>query len=1046
MQTQGKKPKNSGREWLWLGLLTFLLIATTLAYTWPLPKHFSQTIPYAFHGVQSYRIQAGSPPPTLIAGDHLQFYYWCWLLWDNLTGPSQLFTNPYEFNTFLSPGLQGVYALFPFSVLYVILRPLGPLVAYNLLIYLSFLLSGIFAYLLGRHLLKDRAASFLLALVFALLPLRTSEVVGGHLYGFVAFVLPLALWCLESAWQRSREGTQGAWLAWGAGAGAVLFISAFLDPHLIYYLALLLGAYVPLRILLYRSDNQPDTQEQTDEDRPWRPVLAAGLGLGLFALFKALRTQELHFSYQELIAYEAEYLLLTWTFWLLLSALVRALSALSLEQARRAVAAGLAPMALAPLYAVQFAWDIPRLGSVLLAILMAWGLFRLGSRLRPGLLRPRLAASPLLKALFLPALGLALGVAYLLLSMHPLLEPSQASAGRSLDEVRFFAPRLQDLFDPGMERHSFLGWAPLGLALAALAWLGVARTRRLRQTGAASLWAAVGVGFTLLCLGPNLRAFPLYEFLFHNLPYFNYPRVPGRLLLVGALFLGLLAAWLLKELRRRWTAGRPSWVLLTLVLLGLVIWGYWPPEPTGLSLASISPELEATITSHLKTGPRSDQRLLELPIWPGDAHQSSLYELTITATRALSVNGYSPLAPRRYEQEIYNPLESLNFGHITPQAWDTLRRLRVKLVSFHNDEQVFPYWLSAFPPALSRERLAVSGLFRPLFLDGTVFLFVPQVNRRLPAINPTVTSPVTRVMEVAWLQRDTGHLVEDRQASGWGLLFGEQRSPDGPLGPRLPQPAGNVALALAGKDRPGLLSSKPLLSFHPYRYPPGRYLARFRLRRGPGGLPGRIEIKMADGGPVLASRELTPQALPPDGRWHDVALGFALSDVVRLDPITHFYGASDLALNLVLINFAGQEKPAAFYPASRLWRQTGALIPDYQVSSGLAVLGRANRDPQLYLMYGPQQTYPPGRYRARFRLAAPESSPPRALLAELVVATDLGRRPLGHALVRGRDLGPEYKDIPLEFVLKRRCELGLRVLYRQGGALKLAGASIERLD
>jgi hypothetical protein len=34
----------------------------------------------------------------------------------------------------------------------------------------------------------------------------------------------------------------------------------------------------------------------------------------------------------------------------------------------------------------------------------------------------------------------------------------------------------------------------------------------------------------------------------------------------------------------------------------------------------------------------------------------------------------------------------------------------------------------------------------------------------------------------------------------------------------------------------------------------------------------------------------------------------------------------------------------------------------------------------------------------------------------------------------------------VEFRLTRRCELGLRVLYRRGGPLKLAGAAVERLD
>ncbi|MEW5914631.1 MAG: hypothetical protein AB1814_18905 [Thermodesulfobacteriota bacterium] len=1026
--------------------MAILLLALAMAYTWPLSQFLNRAIPSSFHAAPTYQTQPGPPPPTLVPGDHLQFYYWCWLLVDNLTGPSRLFSNPYEFNTFLSPGLQGVYALFPFSALYVLLRPLGPLTAYNLLVLLSFVLAGLLAYVWARDLLHDRWAALLTGLCFALLPARTSEVAGGHLYGFAAFILPLCLWCLERAWQASQAQQRSTWLAWGAGAGGALLVSAMLDPHLIYYLALLLVVYAPLRVLLRPAPQGPAEAEALDQGRPWLPVLAAGLGLGVFAYLRQWPAPGADFSVGQLLLGLALYLILAWTWWLLLAALVRALSSLDLAQARVAAAAGLAPLALAPVYALRLVWSPPHLGAGLLLVLIAWGLWRLVRRLRPVWRAPGQEAWALLKPLLLPALGLALAAAFILGSLGAVLAPSQAGGGRSLAEVGFFAPSLFDLFDPSMERLAFLGWTLVGLALAALAWLGLARPERLRGAGRASLWAGLGVGFTLLSLGPNLPSFPLYGLLYRHLPFFNYPRVPGRLALLGVLFLGLVAAWLLREVRRRWSARPAAGIGLVLVLAGLMVWGFWPPGPPGLSLASIRPGLQAAIKKNLPTGPAAKERLLELPIWPADAHQGSLYELTITGTRALSVNGYSPLALRRYGQEIYRPLRDLNLGQVTPQALDILRRLRVGLVSFHDDEQAFPYWLSAFPPALSRERLLASGLLRPVLQEGTVFLFAPNLSAQ-PAPVSGLTSPVVSLWEAAWLQRDTGRLVEDKDASGWGLLFAEQALPGGPLGPRLPRPAGNVALAQAGRDRPGLLSSQPVAFFQPYRYyPPGRYLARFRLKRGPGQLPGRIEVRLAGGGPLLAGRELTTAVLPADGGWHDVDLPFILAQAAHLDLLTRFYGQSDLALDLVLVGFAEAARPPAFYPASRLWRQTGDLVADPKVPGGLAVLAQPQRNPELYLMHGPQQTYEPGRYRARFRLAAPQPAPAKALLAELVVATDLGRLPLGHALVRGADLGPQYKDVAVEFRLTRRCELGLRVLYRRGGPLKLAGASVERLD
>ncbi len=129
-------------------------------------------------------------------GDHLQTYYWFWLLSDNLFGNSSLLTNPYEFNGPFGP-MSAVYANFPFSLLYIILLPLGPIGAYNGLILLSFLLSGSAMFLLARTWTKDSWASLLAGLIFAVVPYRVSHIAGGQLFGYVIFLLPLCLYFVE---------------------------------------------------------------------------------------------------------------------------------------------------------------------------------------------------------------------------------------------------------------------------------------------------------------------------------------------------------------------------------------------------------------------------------------------------------------------------------------------------------------------------------------------------------------------------------------------------------------------------------------------------------------------------------------------------------------------------------------------------------------------------------------------------------------------------------------------------------------------------------
>ncbi len=1026
-QQDSTRQKQPGWATVWLvGLVLALL---SLAQTWPLAADFLRGIPYGYHPSPGW----GQVP--LFPGDHLQFYYWSWLFVDNILGPSPLFTNPYEFSTFLHPDGIALYANFPFSLFYFILQPLGSLAAYNTVVLLSYLLAGLMAYALAKELLGSALAALPAALIYALLPFRASQALSGHLYGFVAFMLPLTLWCLERGWKRRP------WL-WGGGAGLTLFAVGMMEGHLLYYSTLLLGLYVPLRILMRGREDTP----QDEDASPWPALgmtLAAGLALGLTLHLAGLRSGTEGLGWSGLPQTLALVLVLLLAAWLLLSWLAAALTSLSPGACRRVLARGLLPLVLSPVYALQFWLDLPHLGMVIVAALLLWGVARClpalwRSRRRPAL--PPGTWAPLIPL----GIGWAMGSAAMLIAKSRTLDESIASAGRTLDEVKLYAPRLADLFHlegAHAEQMVYLGLVLIVLSLAGLVLLALGRPAGAKGGMLASLWAGLGLLIGLLCLGPNLPQIPLYALLYDHLPYFNFPRVPGRMVIIAVLLLALLAGWALRELTRSLGDKKGAMAALGLALCALIAWDLWPSTRTGICLIPPPGRLEAELKAALPTGPQAPQRLLGLPIWPGDSHQSSAYEFLVTRTRARLVNGYSPQVPRAYVAQVFWPLYPLDFGVVTPQALATLQRLKVGLVAFYLDEEVYTRKVCPFPPELARRRLQASGVFKTLTLAENVYLLRPDYQATVSDKAATTTSPVTSLWEAAWLRRDTGRLVEDRQASGWGLLFAEQTTPGGPLGPRLPRFAGNVAQAKASQDRPGWLSRGPGRP-----YPPGRYLVRFRLRRGPGGPPGRVEVANSKTGRVLASVELTPELLPADGGWHDVGLALDLKQITSLSLRTHYSGAADLELDLVLINFASQEKPQDFYAASNLWRQTGLLSKDKNSPSGLAIIARAGWHPPLYLMHGPQQTYEPGRYRASFRLAAPSQAPPGAELAEIVVATDLGRLPLARRLVSSGDLQAAYRDLPLEFSLKRRAELGFRVLYRQGGDLKVAGVSVKRLD
>lgn len=1014
----------------WKAVLALVLLFAMLglAHTWPMGARLNQAIPYGYSVVPGYETA------PMIPGDHLQFYYWCWLAGDNLLGPSSFPTNPYEFNSDVTPDGLAVYANFPWSLIFVAIQPLGQALAYNAMVLLTYVLVGLFTFLWARKVLGNWLAALPAAILMTLMPFRAAQALSGHIYGFVIFLLPLALWCLECGW-RARRGKAELW---GLAAGFALLAASVMENHLIYYSCLLLGLYVPLRIL----QDATSGEEGGQWSRIWAVVpLLAGFSLGLTVHLSMIRGDGTELMSAQFGQTLVIYTLTTAGGWLVLSQLAAALTNLGRAGAAAALAKGFAPLIFSPLYAVQFFFDVPHLGMVLLGLLVVSG----GVLAIPPLWRARrwpTLSDGWWRPLWPLAMCLVLAVAFLLRMKSALMAGSIVDKGRSITEVLLFSPRPADLFHTQgvhSEKIIYMGVVFTVLALMGVIWLVMRRRPGGPSSARASIGAGLGLLALLLALGPTVPELPLYGLLYKYLPFFKYPRVPGRLIMVAAPLLGLAAGWALIRLTGLLRVGARARTATGLAVCALLALSVWPSQHPGMCPLTPPGRVEAAIIKDMPTGPGADKRLLGLPIWPGDSHQSSIYEMLISRTRAVMVNGYAPYVPLAYLEKVFEPLYPLDFGLVTPEALAAVKRLNVGGIVFYDDDQVYTRKVSPYPPALARRRLESSGLVRSLAQEGSAFFYGLTDAARARDTNSLI-SPVVSLWEANWLGRDTGSLVDDKEASGWGLLFREGGKPLGPLGPRLAWAKGNVAAAKAGKDKPGFLSHGPHKMF-----PPGDYTARFRLRRGTGGSPGRIEIATQGGKAVLASRDLTPQTLPADGRWHDVALPFSLDGLAQIEMRTWFSGEADLALDVVLVGFTGASPWQGVYPAWRLWRQTGGLVADDKAPGGWAVQAASGWTPPLYLMHGPQQTYDPGQYHAEFIVAsgdAPGSAGPACLLA---VATDLGRRVLGGRQVETGELSSEYKRFIVNFELKRRCELGLRVKLHQGAGLRLAGVEVVRL-
>jgi hypothetical protein len=145
----------------------------------------------------------------------------------------------------------------------------------------------------------------------------------------------------------------------------------------------------------------------------------------------------------------------------------------------------------------------------------------------------------------------AAGVAYQWLVIRGSIE----AGGRSLAEVASYSAQWQDLVSRtkrhGSESFVFIGWATPVVAL-----VGAILLARARRFGLLALLLLAAVVPLLLALGTNL---PSYEWLWHNVPGFQFPRVPERIVPIACLGIAALVAVVVDRLR--------AWPLVAVALV-----------------------------------------------------------------------------------------------------------------------------------------------------------------------------------------------------------------------------------------------------------------------------------------------------------------------------------------------------------------------------------------------------------------------------------------------------------------------------------------------
>jgi len=238
----GVNPKRVPR---WQGELAVLLGygVLSIVLTWPLAAHWTEAV-------------LGPP------GDNLEYVWKMWwfkhALLDKRVSP---FFNPDVFYPFGYP-----LALSETTLTHTLLGlPLtwlfGEVVAYNLVVLFSFILSGYGLYLLLRELRVGMAGAFLGGVAFAFCPYRMAHVGAGHLPLLGTGWIPLLFWALER-FLASPSWRRGIPLG---GLGALLALSSWYYAFMVFPFV---GLYPFLRGWPWRS-------------RAWWRQALPGLGLAL---------------------------------------------------------------------------------------------------------------------------------------------------------------------------------------------------------------------------------------------------------------------------------------------------------------------------------------------------------------------------------------------------------------------------------------------------------------------------------------------------------------------------------------------------------------------------------------------------------------------------------------------------------------------------------------------------------------------------------------------------------------------------------------------
>ncbi|MBI1884467.1 MAG: hypothetical protein HYS08_09735 [Chlamydiae bacterium] len=981
--------------------LFFYFLALGIAWTYPLIRYFDRGMPYAHAPSKECELV------QLAQGDYIQLFYLMWLFKDAIQGGTPFFRDPYQLNL-PQYGMQDCFnnQYLPLSAVYALFASiLGDIQGYNFLVLMTFPLAGLGFFLLAFAWTKSRWGSLIGATIYVLYPFRVAHLLGGHPGGFMYFLIPWLIYFYAIGLERK------SWV-WGLAAGLSFFGLGMDELHIAYYLPLFLGIFLVLPLFQYTfklssSISWPSLSNVSKgifrkEFVPYVAIVSfLGSLLGLFlSLWFLRRVQEIWIW----LLIPSGGLFLNF-FWIGYGWFYTRLTGISWKNALKEDVISYAPFVFLPAYIAQFYFDIPALGARLFSgCLVAMGLikiFQLLKHRKEILKRSGFSVKGVrgrFKVFVSFVIPMILLFAWLFFEKRTKLDSSVVSGGRSLSVVKGYSAHLSDIWNRSqnnMESLLYPGVVPILLFVLGF-FIYTRYFRKKISSRDKIIFAVIACLFILtylLSLGSTL---PLYNLFYTNVPHFDYIRVPSRILYLSFFLLSLLASYGFKMLQSKKTGHTAGVACLVLIGIGI---DYFPVYRPGISLMPRVHPIYEYVQKNLKL----DERILEVPIWPGESSWSSIYQYNATLYRTPMLNGYRPVISSDYVSHVFKPLSPLNAGYFGLEEWELLKKWNVKFILVH--EEAFPKKVSSFPPHFTTLSFRQSPFLKNVMNDQSTYLFEVLSQTSQIDLGRAPVSPMMTVIEGESLKKRMGSVVELEAASMGQALY------------VCDEPA--LGWWAFGKSC-GLTK--------------GSFTASFRMKgdflRERKGEAVELEIWDKDKNLLLADRVLKIEDFNETKDFQEFQVSFKLDRYREVEPRIRYGGRGPVWLDRILLGFDQKFEGKDVLEAEELFHQ-GEILEDKSASGG-EVIRMGKLGEKRNILFGPYRFYDDGRYTARFYLKASEGveQPSDQVAGTLLVTTLSGNKVLFKKEISLKELNQKlgYQSFDLNFELKEIHDLEFTVL------------------